>query len=277
MKVLIFSGNHPRHLFIHSALLRSFDVCGVVCMRREEILPSPPAGIRAHDAENFKRHFADRLAAEQKYFTTAEAEQVYAHTPTHYCTFDTFNTAETAAFVQKCAPDIVVVFGVGLIKEPVLSVLPNDRINLHLGLSPWYRGAATLFWPFYNMQPHWAGSTIHQIVPKADAGAIIHQSLPELTKGDGIHDVSCKVVLRSSEDMITLFQEREKRGYFTQEEQRSSGRLYMGKDFKPEHLRVIYDLFNNKMVDAYLNGELDREKPPVISGISKIPLSEKAR
>lgn len=251
-------------------MIAAFDVCGIVCMRREEILPSPPEGTRMHDAENFRRHFQDRLAAEQKYFGAAVADRVFDRVPTHYCDFDTLNSPQTAAFVSACQPDVVVVFGVTLIKEPVLSVLPADRINLHLGLSPWYRGAATLFWPFYNMQPQYSGATIHQIVPKADAGAIIHQTLPTLERGDGIHDVSCKVVIQSATDMVALFREREQRGHFVEETQRSSGRLYMQKDFKPEHLRVIYDLFQNDMVDAYLRGEISQEQPPIISGIGGV-------
>lgn len=249
-------------------MMAEFDVCGIVCLRREEILPTPPEGILARDAENFRRHFQDRFAAEQKYFSDAVAEGVFDRVPTRYCDFDTLNTPETAAFVSKCKPDAVVIFGVTLIKKPVLSSLPADRINLHLGLSPWYRGAATLFWPFYNMQPQYCGSTIHQIVPKADAGAVIHQTCPTLLRGDGIHDVACKTVIQSAKDMVTLFKEREKRGHFIETSQRSSGRLYMQRDFKPEHLRVIYNLFQNDMVDAYLRGELSQEQPPLISGIS---------
>lgn len=267
MKILLFSGNHPRHVYVHSALLAHFDVCGVVCMQREELVPTPPAGIPAHDAENFIRHFADRSAAEEKYFERRNAETLFAKVPTQYCTKDTLNSAEVAAFVTTQKPDAVVIYGVGIIKDPVLSALPNDKINLHLGLSPWYRGAATLFWPFYNMQPHWAGATIHQIVPKADAGAIIHQSVPVLALGDKIHEVSSKVIVQSTQDLVALLAKRAQTGQFVETLQHSTGRLYKEGDFKPEHLRVIYDLFNNDMVDAYLRGELSQEKPVLISGL----------
>lgn len=267
MRILLFSGNHPRHLYVHSAPLANFDVCGVVCMQREELVPAPPAGILAHDAKNFVRHFADRRAAEQKYFEERTTKRLFAHVPTHYCTKDTLNSADVAAFVTAQKPDVVVIYGVGIIKDPVLSALPNDKINLHLGLSPWYRGAATLFWPFYNMQPHWAGATIHQIVPKADAGAIIHQSVPVLASGDKIHDVSSKVIVQSTQDLVALLTKRAQTGQFVETPQRSTGRLYKEGDFKPEHLRVIYDLFNNDMVDAYLRRELSQEQPTLIKGI----------
>ncbi|MFZ3043655.1 MAG: formyltransferase family protein [Minisyncoccia bacterium] len=268
MKILLFSADHPRHLFIHSAVLKHFDVCGVVYMQRENIVPEPPAVVLPHDAENFRRHFADRHAAEQKYFGEIKIEDIASGVPIHRCDPQSLNSPEVAEFVQTCAPDMVFIFGVKIIKDPVLSVLPKDRVNMHVGLSPWYKGAATLFWPFYNMQPQFCGVTFHQIVPAADAGAIIHQCSPELSLGDGIHDVACKTLLAAQKDLVALLRQREKNGSFTEVPQRTSGRLYLESAFHPEHLRVIYDLFDNDMVDAYLRGELSQEKPTLISSLS---------
>lgn len=247
--------------------MKGVEVCGVVCMQREEILPIPPTGTSPHDSENFVRHFQDRLEAERKYFGERDATKLFAGVPTHWCTKETFNSQETATFVAAQKPDVVVIYGTTIIKEPIMSVLPADKLNLHLGLSPWYRGAATLFWPFYNMQPQFAGATIHQIVPKADAGAIIHQTIPTLERGDKIHDVSSKVIMESTKDLVTLLKERQKMGHFTETLQTSTGRLYKESDFKPEHLRVVYDLFDNNMVDAYLNGALSQERPQLIRGL----------
>lgn len=267
MRVLLFSGTHPRHLYIHETLLRNVDVCGFVCMQREDVIPVVPEGTSDHDAANFARHFRDRKTAEEKYFGDRDPKKVFSDKPVHYCSKEGFNTSEVAAFVAAQKPDVVLIFGTGLVKEPVFSSLPQDKVNLHLGLSPWYRGAATLFWPFYNMQPQWAGATIHQIVPMADAGAVIHQSVPVLERGDGIHDVSCKVILQAADDLVALLREREKRGHFIETRQTSTGRLYKQSDFKPEHLRVIYDLFDNAMVDAYLDGTISQELPPVIRAV----------
>jgi methionyl-tRNA formyltransferase len=268
MKILLFSGSHPRHLFVHKALVENFDIAGVVLMRREEMLPEVPAGTSAHDAKNFRRHFADRLAAEQKYFGDSAPEKVFNKINTWECDKETLNNPKTVQFIESVKPDLVFLFGSTLIKAPIFPVLPHDRVNLHLGLSPWYKGTATLFWPFYNLEPQFAGSTIHQITKAADAGAIIHQIVPKLERGDGIHDVACKTVIASTEDLVALFKKRGKEGRFTETPQRSSGRLYLKKDFRPEHLRLIYDLYQNKMVDAFLSGEISGRSPSLISGLS---------
>ena len=97
-----------------------------------------------------------------------------------------------------------------LIKENIMNIMPKLSINLHLGLSPWYRGSATLFWPFYNLQPQFAGSTFHQIVNEPDAGDILHQTIPVLKKGDTLHEVAAKVVIQSTVDAVKLLKIIEK-------------------------------------------------------------------
>ena len=42
MKLVLFSGDHPRHLFVNRELLKHFDETLVIVMQREEVLPKPP-------------------------------------------------------------------------------------------------------------------------------------------------------------------------------------------------------------------------------------------
>ena len=57
---------------------------------------------------------------------------------------------------------------------PILGPLwfNNDllKINLHLGLSPYYVGSGTLFWPFYNNEVNLAGATWHELTEVLDMG-----------------------------------------------------------------------------------------------------------
>ena len=155
-------------------------------------------------------------------------------------------------------------FGPDLIKEPFYSQLPKDSINLHLGLSPRYRGAAGLFWPFYFLEPNLAGSTFHHIVSEPDAGEVIHQSLPILDEEDSIHDVGCKTVVTSTQDMCKLLEIRQKKGCWKKYKQKGTGKNFLESDFKPEHLRLIYDLFNDEIVKEYLQGKIISKKMNII-------------
>ena len=170
MKILIISGSHPRHLFIHQALLESGNKCAAVIMEREELLPIPPKNINKRDHDNFLRHFNDRNTIERRVYGDLDVNSVFKDIPTIHCNSATINSKEVAEFVKGFSSDVAFIFGPDLIKEPLMGALPKDRVNLHLGLSPWYRGSATLFWPFYFLQPQFAGATFHQIVSEADAG-----------------------------------------------------------------------------------------------------------
>ena len=162
MRVLIFSGSHPRHTFIHQEVLESGLECAAIVMERESLIPKPPNNIDSRDVTNFVRHFNERDIVERSVFGNALPQEIFSNTPTFYCKPETLNSIKTIKFVREFDPEMVIIFGVNLIKDPLLSLLPKDKINLHLGLSPWYRGSATLFWPFYFMQPQYVGVTFHQ-------------------------------------------------------------------------------------------------------------------
>lgn len=264
VKLILFSGSHPRHLFIHQALLENFDVCAVVSMQRESLRIEPPTGITSEDRDLFVKHFQDRYDIEQRVFGNETPEESFKSYSVLFRQSDNLNSRETMEFVKKSGADAAFIFGCDIIRNEVAAVLPKDKINMHLGLCPWYRGAATLFWPFYNLEPQFAGTTFHQIVEEADAGAIVHQCVPELRKGDGIHDVGSRAVVKAREDLVRLFQLREAEGRFNETPQKVTGRSYLSSQFHPSHLRVVYNMFQNRVVDEYLQGRLRKTLPKLI-------------
>ena len=257
MKIMWIGGNHPRHLHYLTAIHKNFGVANIVLMQRENILPVPPPDISTHDRENFTRHFEGRDKAEKKYFSSPTLPDI----KTYLITDQELNTVKTAEYVKQANPDLVLLFGPGLVKDPLLSVLPANTINLHLGISPRYRGAATLFWPFYFLEPPYAGSTFHYIVLEPDAGEVIHQSAPVLSPDDGIHDVACKTVVQSAQDAVELIRILKQGKKWKTHKQKGTGKNFLVSDFKPEHLRVNYDLFDDRMVQAYLEGRLKSKVP----------------
>lgn len=158
LKVLLISGPHPRHIHYANTIIDSGKVVGVIVQEREEFVPTPPEGIAAVDRENFIRHFENRKKCEEKHF---DSEAVINHDNILRVTSKTISQKGSVAFVEKLKPDVAFIFGSGMIRDPLFSSLPDLKINMHLGLSPRYRGSATLFWPFYFLEPNWALSLIH--------------------------------------------------------------------------------------------------------------------
>ena len=259
-RILWIGGNHSRHLYYINRIRQEFDVCGAIIEARENLIPLPPRNINELDRDNFVRHFANRAKAEEQYF----GSQNFPDCPTLVVDDKSLSSSESASFVESLNPDMALIFGCGLIRDPLFSALPKPTTNLHLGLAPRYRGSATLFWPFYFIEPWYAGSTFHNIVAEPDAGDIIHQVVPTLDPTDHIHDVACKTVLTSAEEAIKLLRILDTQRVWKDYKQKGTGKNFLSSDFRPEHLRIIYNVFNDDMVMHYLEGKLGSKIPRLV-------------
>jgi folate-dependent phosphoribosylglycinamide formyltransferase PurN len=262
MRYMIIGGDHPRHLYYLNSIVESCNVVGAILEHREEFVPEVPIGLEKIDRENFIRHFENRRKYELEFFGD---ERKLPKCPIYYVNEKNLYDEKSVEFVKKIKPDVVFIFGTGMIREPLYSNLPQLKINLHLGLSPRYRGSATLFWPFYFLEPNWAGSTFHLITNEPDAGDIIHQSLPKLERGDTIHEVACKVVQQSARDVQMIIDTLENKNELVVHKQKGTGKNFLTRDFIPQHLRVIYNLYNDDIVDNFLDKKIVSKNPNPIT------------
>lgn len=250
MRLFFIGGTHPRHLYYFTELAKDHRFAGAILQDRGSMLPEKPAGLSGVDDFNWDRHFRDRATAEQVFFGRPEVPE---DIETLRVSAADLESQKSIDFVESASPDLVLIFGCGLIRHGLADALPELSINLHLGLSPWYRGASTLFWPFYNLEPQYAGFTFHKIVDEADAGDILHQERAPLVRGDGIHITAAKAVAVATGKMRRLLYRSPSKWNFTRQTQ--TGKNYLSRDFKPQMLRMIYQEYNNDIVDQYLDGK----------------------
>ncbi|TAH62849.1 MAG: methionyl-tRNA formyltransferase [Gottschalkiaceae bacterium] len=264
MKVLFLTGSHPRHMFVAKKLYDEGLLDGLILEKRENFIPQPPNNLTEVDRENFVKHFKKREEAEKKYFGNFSDEYFSKNIKKINVSKDELNSDKLKRWVSDFSPGIVFSYGIHKLSNDMLTILPKNSFNIHGGLSPWYRGNITLFWPFYFLKPNWAGMTIHELTDKIDGGNILHHSVPELNKGDGIHDVACKAVIKVTEDLITILTMLKENKEIPRVEQESFGKIFNSLDWKPQHLRLIYNTFNDDIVDRFLNGELGYDEPKLI-------------
>jgi methionyl-tRNA formyltransferase len=236
-------------------------------MQRESLMPEASVDWELESQALFRRHFEARDEVERNIYGNINCKMFESIPNKLFVEPSQLNSSTTVEFVRELDVDACFIFGVDLILGELLSILPEWKINLHLGLSPWYRGSATLFWPFYFLQPQYAGATFHQIEPEADAGEIIHHSMPNLELGQSLHDVAAEVVVNAKSDLVHLYRQLDQRGRLELYPQKSTGRLFLTRDFEPHHLRLIYDLYKDRIVDEWINGRLGSRKPKIYNGI----------
>ena len=100
--------------------------------------------------------------------------------------------------------DYVVVFGSSYIKGWLADALiAKNAVNLHMGISPQYRGSACNFWALFDNNPQFVGATIHRLAKGLDTGSVIQHVHPEFT-GQNLFHFSMQAVASGHDSLAAL-------------------------------------------------------------------------
>ncbi|MDP3726669.1 MAG: formyl transferase [bacterium] len=248
MKIVIFTSNALRHKYVANTLAKHADDVLIIseCVSHN---------MESKDGESalIREHFALRTTTEKSFFKDHEAFL----SPTLPILYKEVNLPFVYDVVGKYRPDVAFVYGSWIIKEPLLSLIPRGRfINLHLGLSPYYRGAGTNFWSFVNKELEYVGSTLLHIDAGIDTGDIITHVRPVFESGDTVHSVGCKVIQKSALVAVELLKMLKKGKTLSRAPQwkDTTARVYKTKDFTEEVLKKYYKNLEEGIVEEYLRG-----------------------
>ncbi len=93
------------------------------------------------------------------------------------------NDQATVEKLRSEKPDIILDHGTSIVKKDIISSAPYT-MNLHWGLSPYYRGSYCTKDALLQRDPLNIGVTIHALAPEVDGGGIIGQEYAHVTSGD---------------------------------------------------------------------------------------------
>ncbi len=170
------------------------------------------------------------------------------------------NGIDFVSFLRAARPDVVAVLGSSVIKPAVISVPSYAMINLHSGLSPYYRGTWSYGWPIVNSEPEYIGVTVHHVNPGIDTGDIIYQTRPVLADGDDLNAVFLKVIAEGVELVARALGEIRDAGSvdsFRQPE--DAGKLYRMKDLTAGVAKVCLSNLENGIIREYNADKKERD------------------
>jgi methionyl-tRNA formyltransferase len=104
------------------------------------------------------------------------------------------NTPEGVREVASLEPDVILVYGTGIVGGKVLSLARTIALNMHTGISPYYRGCDCGFWPLHNQELHMLGATVHECVKDVDGGRIFGTTGIQLYADDDLFAVFARCV-----------------------------------------------------------------------------------
>lgn len=261
MSIVLITGDHPRHDYLAAQLYRTGLVTGWIREVREAFVPAPPETLSRCLRDLFVHHFEQRELAEAQFF----GGELDVPSDALDVSLEELNGQRTREFLRYRNPRIVISYGCHKLDLDYLNVFEGTFWNTHGGLSPEYRGVITHFWPSYFLEPQMTGMTLHETTNDIDGGAILFQSSAKMVSGDSLHRLAARTVrdfarrlpeILTSLDLVDL-----PRGVT----QKSTGRLFKASDWRPEHLTVIYDQFDDRIVDAVLKGELQGRVPRLVN------------
>ncbi len=182
MKITVFTSNQPRHLALIESLAEVADVIYAV----QECNTVFPGQVNDFfkKSEVMQKYFQHVLAAEKEVFGKVRflpenVRQVAIKS-------GDLNKLETSILAPSLQSDCYVVFGSSFIKEPLIGFLVGKKAyNIHMGVSPKYRGNSCNFWALYDGRPEYVGATIHLLTQGLDSGPILFHALPKSESVDG--------------------------------------------------------------------------------------------
>ena len=154
--------------------------------------------------------------------------------------------------VKKLKPNLLVVYGSSILKGEILNLYKNKILNLHLGISPYYKGSGTNYFPLVNNEPQYVGATFMFLDKSIDGGKVIHQQQANIYLNDNIHQIGNRLILDMYEvykKIILNFNKIELKNNL----KKKKFKIYKRKDFNLRSLEKLNSNFNNKMIEKYIN------------------------
>ena len=146
---------------------------------------------------------------------------------------------------------MLAVFGSSILTQNFLDNVTVPKINLHAGLSPYYRGTASNFWALHDGMPECMGMTIHHIDGGIDTGPVIHQDRPQnLNIGDDYYNATTKTISSGFDALIHLLSSEQ---IYSEGMKLNnlSGQLRMKSDFGEAPLKKMLDNFDNGILTTW--------------------------
>lgn len=258
MKILCITGTQLRHMYFLSHIVSNFEISGIILFNRNLVQPTGISGsLFSRECLEFeKKHFSLLKQKEKEYFTEGIVPVDFdKYNIREVNSKAELNSPDTIKWVSDTNSDVVIDYGSLILGDDFLDAMPEWKINLHGGLSPYYKGSATLMWPFYFQQPELAGITYHLLHKKIDGGEILQHFRPAMYPDDSTADVGCRVIKDGTLAGVDLLKKLDKTGSLDKLPQRTTGKLFLEKDYQPSHLKVVYDNMSSGLIKRYLDNK----------------------
>jgi folate-dependent phosphoribosylglycinamide formyltransferase PurN len=167
-------------------------------------------------------------------------------------------------------PDVVLDIGTSVLRRTVLATAPLF-LNVHAGLSPYYRGTHCTEWALLGRDPLNIGVTVHRIARKIDAGDVYGQARPRILPTDTSFALDMKlVVLGAHLTLLALETLRRGEPLRLAEQDLTRGVLKLNREWTDRERRAIRELDESGRI-AELLARPARGPQPIVEPFPALP------
>ena len=179
MKITLFTSNCNRHNYFINLLSTVCDELYVVQECRS-IFPGKKTDIYPK-SKIIQKYFENVNSAQNKLFKNEYVNKNSQNIKSLPIIRGELNNISLSFLSDFLNSDIYLVFGSSYIKGELVEFLVQKKaINIHAGVSPYYRGADCNFWALYDNNPHLVGSTIHMLSKGLDDGPMLYHAMSNM-------------------------------------------------------------------------------------------------
>jgi|TARA_B100000787_G_C16185433_1_gene294370 hypothetical protein len=182
MKITLFTSNKNRHNYLINLLSNVCDKLFVI----QECGTIFPGVVPDHYPAStiMKKYFEKVNDVQFKLFGNSYVNNLGKNIKILPMLSGDLNKCSLTFLSDFLKSDIYLVFGSGYIKGELADYLVKQKaVNIHAGVSPYYRGTDCNFWALYDNNPHLVGATIHMLSKGLDNGPILYHAMSNI-KGD---------------------------------------------------------------------------------------------
>jgi len=199
MKITVLTSNQPRHINLINKLASIADICYAI-IESNTLFPGQTDDF-FKKSDVMQQYFGFVQQSERKFFgspcfTRSNVDSLVMKA-------GDLNKLDRDILAPSLKSDIYVVFGSSYIKGWLIDeLIANRALNIHMGVSPYYRGSSCNFWASDDGNFHMVGATIHLLSKGLDSGDILYHALPTSDDCDSLFDFTMKSVISAHDSLV---------------------------------------------------------------------------
>ena len=254
--LLVITGNHLVHKYFLNQIGLHFKFSAVFF---ESIQYPDPLFKSNKEKVVWDEFFLSRHKTEKSLLQVCEKSHTQSKPKVYTIEKGNLNSDKTLKLIKQWNPDQIIIFGTSLLGTKFLDLYPNQILNLHVGLSQFYRGSSCNFWPIYDLKPQLLGATVHFISKIIDGGNILIQDTIALDENDSEFVLMTKPIILGTKLMIEAIKQINT-GLAIDGTSQGNGKLHQIKDFTPKAIIKVKDIVNSGELKEKINLENARLK-----------------